>query len=409
MKSFAYLLTDVIKYGFKGDIKYKAWLGFLGIFLIFWVYGNYQQLSQGMIVTGLTDQVSWGLYLANFIFLVGFAAAAVTVVFPAYVYKHEAMHKVAVLGEMMAIAAVIMCLLFVLNHMGRVDRLWHMIPYIGIYNWPHSLLTWDVLVLLGYLILNAICGFYYLHQKYTGKPVNKSWYIPLVFLAIVWAFSIHTVTAFLINTMPARPMWFHGMMPIKFISTAFAAGPCVIIIVFLLIRKHMKFEIEDSALNLLSLTITVCLGIALFLTMSEMVTEFYHPTEHTFGLRYLVFGYQGLGKLVLFFWISITILVVCFGLLLSPTIRHNMNILPYICVAVFIGIWLEKGMGLLLPGFSPSPIGEMTEYYPSFIEIANSLGNWALGFIILSVLVKGAVGVLMGDINYEKHQAGQRG
>ncbi|HJP45720.1 MAG TPA: NrfD/PsrC family molybdoenzyme membrane anchor subunit, partial [Arenicellales bacterium] len=230
MKSFAYLLTDVIKYGFKGDIKYKAWLGFLGIFLIFWVYGNYQQLSQGMIVTGLTDQVSWGLYLANFIFLVGFAAAAVTVVFPAYVYKHEAMHKVAVLGEMMAIAAVIMCMLFVLNHMGRVDRLWHMIPYIGIYNWPHSMLTWDVLVLVGYLLLNVICGFYYLHQKYTGKPINKSWYIPLVFLAIVWAFSIHTVTAFLINTMPARPMWFHGMMPIKFISTAFAAGPCVIII-----------------------------------------------------------------------------------------------------------------------------------------------------------------------------------
>jgi molybdopterin-containing oxidoreductase family membrane subunit len=86
-----------------------------------------------------------------------------------------------------------------------------------------------------------------------------------------------------------------------------------------------------------------------------------------------------------------------------------MNKLPYICVAVFIGIWLEKGMGLLLPGFSPSPIGEMTEYSPSFIEIANSLGNWALGFIILSVLVKGAVGVLVGDINYEKHQAGQRG
>jgi len=132
MKSLAYLLIDVVKYGFKGDARYKAWLGFLGIFLIFWAYGNYQQFTQGMIVTGLTDQVSWGVYLANFIFLVGFAAAAVTVVFPAYVYKHEAMLKVAVLGEMMAIAAVIMCLLFVLNHMGRVDRLWHMIPYIGI-------------------------------------------------------------------------------------------------------------------------------------------------------------------------------------------------------------------------------------------------------------------------------------
>lgn len=404
MKSYISLFIDLIFYGFKGGAKYLAWLGFLSLFVIFWFYGNYQQLSQGMYVTGLTDQVSWGIYLANFIFLVGFAAAAVTVVFPAYVYKHEGMHKVAVLGEMMAIAAVIMCMLFVLNHMGRVDRLWHMVPYIGIYNWPNSMLTWDVLVLLGYLILNAVCGFYYLHQKYTGKPINKAWYIPLVFLAIVWAFSIHTVTAFLINTMPARPMWFHGMMPIRFITTAFAAGPCVIVIVFLLVRKHTKFEIDDSVFHLLSTIITACLGVALFLTLSEVVTEFYHPTEHSLSLRYLIFGYQGMGKLVPFFWGSLILLFVSFILLLIPKVRKNLKILPFLCVAVFTGIWIEKGMGLLLPGFSPSPIGEMTEYTPTLIEIGNSLGNWAIGFIILSVLVKGAVGVLVGDISLEKSQ-----
>ncbi len=297
-----------------------------------------------------------------------------------------------------------MCILFVLSHMGRPDRLWHIIPVIGIYNWPHSMLTWDVLVLLGYLILNFICAFYYLHQKYTGREINNSWYIPLVFLAIVWAFSIHTVTAFLINTMPARPMWNHGMMPIKFITTAFAAGPCVIIVAFLTIRKHTRFVIDDSVFKLLSLTVTVCLGLALFLTMSELVTELYHPTEHAYGLRYLVFGHMGLNKLVPYFWVSLIILVISFGLLLSPKIRNNLKILPFICVAVFVGIWLEKGMELLLPGFSPTPIGEMTEYYPSLIEIANSMGNWAIGFILLSVLVKGAVGVLLGDISYEKVQ-----
>ncbi len=405
MKSLAFLFIDLFKYGFKGDARYKAWLGFLFMFIPFWVYGNYMQLKYGMIITGLTDQVSWGIYLANFIFLVGFAAAAVTVVFPAYVYKHKDMHKVAVLGEMMAIAAVIMCILFVLNHMGRVDRLWHMLPYIGIYNWPNSMLTWDVLVLVGYLLLNAICGFYYLHQKYTGQPINKTWYIPLVFLAIAWAFSIHTVTAFLINTMPSRPMWFHSMMPIRFITTAFAAGPCVIVLVFLTIRKYTKFEIADSVFHLLSTIITACLGLALFLTLSELVTEFYHPTEHSLGLRYLVFGYSGLHKLVPFFWVSLLMLLGAFILLMIPKIRKNLKILPYLGVTVFVGIWVEKGMGLLLPGFSPSPIGEVTEYYPSWIEIGNSLGNWAIGFIVLSVLVKGAVGVLLGDINYEKSQA----
>lgn len=402
MKSYIRLFIDLLVYGFKGGKRYTLWLAFLSIFLVFWLYGNFQQQTVGMSVTGLTDQVSWGIYLANFIFLVGFAAAAVTVVLPAYVYKHEGMHKVAVLGEMMAIAAVVMCLLFVLNHMGRVDRLWHMIPYLGIYNWPNSMLTWDVLVLLGYLILNVVCGFYYLHQKYTHQKINNTWYIPLVFLAIGWAFSIHTVTAFLINTMPARPMWFHSMMPIRFITTAFAAGPCVIVLVFLIIRKHTKFEIDDSVFHLLSTIITVCLGGALFFTLSEVVTEFYHPTEHSLGLRYLIFGYQGLNKLVPYFWISLILLIVAFILLMIPRVRKNLNILPYLCMAVFAGIWIEKGMGLLLPGSSPTPIGEMTEYTPSWIEIGNSLGNWAIGFIVLSVLVKGAVGVLVGDISYEK-------
>ena len=174
MKKLMSFVVDYWVYVFKGGPKFYAWLGFLCIFVVAWTYGNFMQLSEGMIVTGLTDQVSWGLYLANFVFLVGVAAGAVTVVFPAYVYKHKALHEVAVLGEMLAIAAVIMCMLFVLNHMGRPDRLWHMLPFIGIYNWPGSMLTWDVIVLVGYLILNIIGGFYYLYKKvYPGAAQQE--------------------------------------------------------------------------------------------------------------------------------------------------------------------------------------------------------------------------------------------
>ncbi len=182
---------------------------------------------------------------------------------------------------MLAIAAVIMCLLFVIAHMGRPDRLWHIFPVIGIYNWPHSVLTWDVLVLSGYLLLNVVGGFYYLYKKYSDEPVNKAFYLPIVYIAIVWALSIHTVTAFLINTMPARPMWFHSMMPIKFITTAFAAGPSLIIIVFLLVRRFTPLKIADEAFHMLSQIVTWCLGIALFLTMSEIVTELY-PEHRAF-------------------------------------------------------------------------------------------------------------------------------
>jgi molybdopterin-containing oxidoreductase family membrane subunit len=393
-------VTDYWLYIFRGGLKFYSWLGFLGLFVVIWVYGNYMQLSYGMIVTGLTDQVSWGLYLANFVFLVGVAAGAVTVVFPAYVYRHKGLLEVTVLGEMLAISAVIMCMLFVLNHMGRPDRLWHMLPFIGVYNFPGSMLAWDVIVLVGYLILNIVGGFYYLYKKYTNQEINKNFYMPVIYIAIVWALSIHTVTAFLINTMPARPMWHQGMMPIRFITTAFAAGPALIIIVFTIIRNNTKLWIKDEAIDLLSQIVVWCLGIALFLLLSEVVTEFYHPTEHSLGLQYLMFGHNGLTRLVPWFWFSLAAMIVPFILLLIPHIRKDYTKLPIICAVAFFGIWVEKGMGLLIPGSIPTPIGEFVEYYPTLIEIFNCLGNWAIGFIVLTLLLKGAIGVLLGEVKY---------
>jgi molybdopterin-containing oxidoreductase family membrane subunit len=400
MKKLISFVVDYWVYVLKGGVKFYAWLGFLFLFVIGWTYGNFMQLSEGMIVTGLTDQVSWGLYLANFVFLVGVAAGAVTVVFPAYVYKHKALHEVAVLGEMLAIAAVVMCMLFVFNHMGRPDRLWHMLPVIGIYNWPGSMLAWDVIVLVGYLILNVVGGFYYLYKKYVNEPIDKGFYLPIIYIAIVWALSIHTVTAFLLNTMPARPMWHHGMMPIRFITTAFAAGPALIIIVFTIVRNNTKLWIKDEAIDMLSQIVVWCLGIALFLTMSEIVTELYHPTEHSLGLQYLLFGHNGLNALVPWFWFSIVALIGSFILLLIPSIRKDFKKLPYICAVVFAGIWVEKGMGLVIPGSIPTPIGEFTQYSPTLIEIGNCLGNWAIGFIVLTFLLKGAIGILLGEVKY---------
>lgn len=400
MKKISKFTVDYLKYVVKGSPKFYAWVGFLSIFILFWLFGNYRQLTEGMIVTGLTDQVSWGIYLANFVFLVGVAAGAVTIVFPAYVYKHKAMHEVSVLGEMLAISAVVMCLLFVLMHMGRPDRLWHIFPGIGIFNWPGAMLSWDVLVLNGYLVLNLIGGFYYLYKKYTHEELNKKFYLPVIYIAIVWALSIHTVTAFLINTMPARPMWHTGMMPIRFITTAFAAGPSLIILVFLVVRNNTKLWIKDEVFELLSQIVTWCLGIALFLTMSEVVTELYHPTEHAGGLQYLMFGHHGLNNLIPWFWGSLLAMLVGFVMLLIPSVRRNYKMLPIACVLVFAGIWVEKGMGLMIPGSIPTPIGEFTQYSPTTLEIFNSLGNWAIGFLVLTILFKGAIGILLGDIKY---------
>lgn len=404
MQQLTSFAADYTRYVLKGGTKFYAWMGCLGMLMLAMMYVFYLQNTDGLIVTGMTSQISDGLYLANLVFLVGVAAGAVTIVFPAYVYHHEGMHKVAVLGEMLAISAVIMVMVFVFAHMGRPDRLWHMIPPLGIYSFS-SMLGWDVLVLNGYLVLNAICGFYYLWCKYTGKPVNSKWFIPLVYVAIAWALSIHTVTAFLMANNPARPMWFHSMMPIRFIATAFAAGPCLIILIFLIIRNNTRFWVDDSAIKLLTTIVQFCLGIAIFLTMSEVVVELYARTEHANGLYYLMFGLHGLTGLVPWFWSSVVLMIVAFVMLFMPSFRNDFNKLQIPCTMAFAGIWIEKGMGLIVPGYIPSPIGEVTEYHPSFVEWLLTLGIWAFGFFILTILLKGAIGVLLGEIKYGGTQA----
>ena len=400
MQKLMSFTPDYVRYILKGDKKFYTWMGFLAFLSAIALYGFYAQNTEGLIVTGLTSQIHDGLYFANLVFLVGVAAGAVTIVFPAYVHHHKAMHEVTVLGEMLAITAVIMVMLFVFAHMGRPDRLWHMIPYLGIYNMPNSMLAWDVLVLTVYLLLNCVCGFYFLYIKYSGGTINKKFFMPLIYISIVWALSIHTVTAFLIATLAARPMWAHSVMPIRFIVTAFAAGPCLIILVFQIIRNNTKLWIQDEAIDLLSVIITWCLGIALFLTLSEVVIELYPRTEHADGLYYLMFGLNGLTRLVPWFWGSLIAMLIAFGMFLVPSIRTSPKWLPVACVLAFGGIWVEKGMGLVVPGFIPTPIGEVTEYYPTLLEIMMTIGLWAMGFFILTILLKGAIGILLGEIRY---------
>lgn len=400
MNKLARFGFDYVSYILKGGPKFYAWLALLGVVILIWAYCFFIQVTEGLSVTGLTSQVSDGLYLGNVMFLVGVAAAAVTIVFPAYCYHHKALHEVTALGEMMAITAVTMCNLFVLSHMGRPDRLWHMLPVVGIYNLPNSMIAFDVMVLQVYLVLNLVGGFYFLYTKYTGGRINKIWYLPLIYLSIVWALSIHTVTAFFINTMPARPFWHSPVMPIQFITTAFAAGPGLIILLFLFIRRNTKLWIADEAIDMLSTIITFCLGIALFLLMSEIVTELYLPTEETLGLQYLMFGVHGLNTLVPWFWASLTANVTAFVMFLIPRVRKNYRLLPIACMLACAGVWVQKGVGLLVPGFIPTPIGEFTDYSPTAIEVFITLGNWAIGLFVLTILVKGAVGILLGEVKY---------
>ncbi|MFO0867245.1 MAG: NrfD/PsrC family molybdoenzyme membrane anchor subunit, partial [Gemmataceae bacterium] len=288
-----------------GNLLFYAWMTALtAVFLVglnAWTY----QVSEGMIRTHMTDHVSWGLYIANFTFLVGLAAGGVMMVIPAYLYHDREMHDIVIIGELLAIAAILMCTGFVVVDLGRPDRFWHLIPGIGRFNWPISMLTWDVIVLNGYLLLNLhICG-YLLYTRFLGREPNPRWYVPFVFLSIVWAISIHTVTAFLYCGLGGRPLWNSALLAPRFLASAFVSGPAFIIVTLLALRKFAGLASSDGPIRTLLAIIRVAILINLLMLASELFTAFYTGGAHAASLRYLFFGLHGAHALVPWAWLSV--------------------------------------------------------------------------------------------------------
>ena len=185
--TFIYFIRDTLRQLIRGRPAYWLWVGFLLLLIGIGGWFYWGQLSEGLVVTNMTNQVSWGFYIANFTFLVGVAAAAVMLVIPAYIFQRRDIRTVVLMGDTMAIAAVVMAMLFVVVDLGRPDRIWHVIPGIGRFNFPHSMLAWDIIVLSGYLILNIGISFYIIFCHYRGCEPKLRLYFPFVIVAIFWA------------------------------------------------------------------------------------------------------------------------------------------------------------------------------------------------------------------------------
>ncbi len=357
-----------------------------------------KQFAHGLVVTGMSDEVSWGVYIANFTFLVGVAAAAVMMVIPVYIYNNEELHDLVIFGELLAVAAILMCLAFVTVDLGRPDRFWHLIPGIGQFNFPASMLSWDVIVLNGYLLLNVhICG-YLLYCRYRGRKPGKWFYIPFVFIAIVWAVSIHTVTAFLYVGLGGRPFWNSSIVGPRFLASAFTAGPALIILALQVIRRVTHYSISDKALLTLRSIVQVSMLINVFLLVNEVFKEFYSGNLHVASSKYLFVGLHGHHALVPWIWTAITFNLTAMFLLVLPLSR-SLKWLNVTCVLCIIGIWIEKGMGLVIPGFIPTPLGAMIEYTPSLNESLVCIGIWAFGLLCYTIFLRMSVPILQGQLS----------
>lgn len=396
--TFLHFLRDGVREMLRGGRGYWIWLGILAALFAFGALNYIGQLRAGLVVTGMSDQVSWGFYIANFAFLVGIAAAAVLLVIPAYIFHRKDVKAVVLLGEGMAVAAVIMAMLFVLVDIGRPDRAWHVIPFIGRFNFPSSLLAWDIVVLNGYLALNLLIPTYVHYCHYRGREPNLTLYFPVVVVAMFWAISIHTVTAFLFSSNAARPFWNVALLGPRFIASAFASGPALIILTLQVIRRVTDYPVSQSVIDTLALIMTVAMQISLFFVGAELFTDFYSETNHAASMHYLFLGLEGFSGLRLWIWLAIALNLVAVTILSIHPLRRRMLTLNIACVCGFLGIWLEKGMGLVIPGFIPTPLGEIFEYVPTATEFYIAIGIWAFGFLVFTLLAKASIAIELGRV-----------
>lgn len=397
MISYAVFLFRCLRLSFVGDWRYYLWMLALSVVALVGLNAYCHQFVQGLAVTGMTDQVSWGLYIANFTYLVGMAAAAVMLVIPVYVYRNKELHDLVIFGELFAVAAIIMALLFVTVDLGRPDRFHHLMLR---FNFPVSMLTWDVVVLNGYLLLNLhICG-YLIYCAYRRREPAKIFYIPFVFVAIAWAVSIHTVTAFLYSGLGGRPFWNSAVIAPRFLASAFAAGPAFLILTLQVIGGTSSYHVPRKALMTLRNIVTVAMTINVFLLGSEVFTEFYTDSAHVASAQYLFFGLHGYSGLVPWIWAAIALNLVSLVLLYLP-ISRGLAYLNAACVMLIVGIWIEKGMGLIIPAFVPTPIGEIVEYVPTRNEVLVTAGIWAAGLLLYTICVRVTVPVLSGRLTID--------
>jgi molybdopterin-containing oxidoreductase family membrane subunit len=374
----------MIEHALHGTKKYWtlifSLLVVIGVGFITYLY----QLSEGLAITGMSRDVSWGLYIAQFTFLVGVGASAVMVVLPYYLHNYKAFGKMTILGEFLAVSSVIMCGLFIFVDIGQPSRVLNTI----IYPSPSSLFFWDFMSLGGYLLLNIIIGWVSLDSERKGIAPPK-WIKPLIYVSIPWAISIHTVTAFIYSGLGARSFWFTAIMAPRFLASAFAAGPALLILLTFIVKKVSSFNPGKEAIQTLAKIVTYAIIINVFFVLLEIFTVFYSGIEeHIQHFKYLFVGLHGKSNLVPFMWVSVVLAISAIIILINPRTRKQENLLVFACIAVFLSIWIEKGMGLVVTGFIPSPLDKVTEYMPTLPEVLISVGIYGIGFLILSILYK---------------------
>jgi molybdopterin-containing oxidoreductase family membrane subunit len=395
---FRRFIFDSINVVCRGSRGYYAWLLVLFLLVAAGLFAYANQLNHGLITSNMRDQVSWGFYIGNFAFLVGVAAAAVVLVVPAYVYEWAPLREVVLIAEILSVAAIIMCILFVTVDIGRPDRLLHLAPGLGTPNFPHSMLVWDIGVLSAYFAINYFIVTYLVFKGYTGQKYNAGFILPLVFLSIPVAVGIHTVTAMLFMSLAARPFWHTAILAPRFLTSAFCSGPALMVIIFVVLRRAGQMKLRDEALFKIGELLAYAMSVNLFFVGVEVFTEFYSATSHTIHADFQWLGLEGHAGIAAYTWLALICNMLALTGFMIPALRRRLPVLLVACGLAVIGIYIEKGMGLLLPGMTPGVLGEVYAYEPSINELAVGAGIWGVGALFFTLMVRVALRVGRGSL-----------
>ncbi|HUK99520.1 MAG TPA: NrfD/PsrC family molybdoenzyme membrane anchor subunit [Nitrospirota bacterium] len=373
-----------------GSRRYWTWISFLLVIIAIGFISWLRELHLGSgMTTGLSRDVTWGLHVGQLTFFVGVAASAVMVTLPYYLHDYKAFGKVTILGEFLAVSAVIISMLSVFAIMGQPTRIWNVL----LHPTPHSIIFWDLIVLSVYLSLNILCGWTVLGAERKGVP-PRAWIKPFILFAIIWAPLIHTVTAFIFAGLPGRHHWLTSLQAAHFLSTAFAAGPSLLIILSIVMKKVSRFDPGSIAIQTLAKIATYALIIHIFFIGLEFFTAFYSGIPGSMRpLEYLYTGLEGHSELVFVMWTSSMLAAVALVLLLIPNSRKNEKTLLMAALAVFFSIWLDKGFCFVVSGFIPNPFERVTGYWPALNEFFVAAGCWGIGFLVLTILYKIVIAV----------------
>lgn len=356
--------------------RYRASLGGLFVLAGVGLFAYATQLRHGLGVTGLSRGIPWGLYISQFTFLVGIGASAVTVLLPYYVHKQRAFSKALVLGELVAVIALGMALSCILVDLGQPGRLLNILLYPS----PSSLMFWDCVTLTGYLTLSAIGLGALLFAR--GRTPGR-WVRGLALATIPWAIGIHVVTALLYAGLAARPAWLTAVLAPRFLATAFASGPALLILIGSALARAKIFDVGREALDRLSIVMTYAALASLLMGALEAFTALYSGVpeagEH---FVYLFVGLDGRAGLAPAAYTSVILLLLALIVLLVPRARRHSPARLLATGAILLSVLLEKGLCLVTSGFVPSPLGYVQDYRPSLTELAIVVGIYAAGAFV---------------------------